>query len=124
MPRGIDQHAFNVMFTHMLTQKERAMKNGDCAYRENGGKRCAVGALIPDDASDEVFNYVGGVKRLTLKYPDLGLKGMSEAKLADVDLGLLEFCQNMHDAEDPETWHDELTHYADRIGYTLPTLEN
>lgn len=45
------QEIFDTVVTHLRTQGRRAFsdKTG-CSYRAEGGLKCAVGCLIPDDA--------------------------------------------------------------------------
>ena len=43
------QEIFDKVARHMLTQKCKAMVEGNCMYRTPEGLRCAAGCLIPDD---------------------------------------------------------------------------
>lgn len=50
------QEIFNTIATHLFTQGGRAteysenVKRDICLYRTEGGRKCAIGCLIPDDA--------------------------------------------------------------------------
>lgn len=43
------QEVFDKVAAHLLKQGEKSLdKDGECAYRGEGGRMCAIGALIPD----------------------------------------------------------------------------
>ena len=52
------QEVFDVVAKHLLTQNAKSMDDPwdeMCAYRGENGRRCAVGALIPDD----LYSFMG-----------------------------------------------------------------
>lgn len=51
-----DQELFDRVVTHLRTQGRPAKDGwGVCNYRAPDGCKCAIGALIPDETYDEVF---------------------------------------------------------------------
>lgn len=44
-----DQEIFDRVATHLLRQNAVASRGGCCVYRDDQGRKCAVGALIPDE---------------------------------------------------------------------------
>lgn len=46
------QQVFDKVATHLITQNEKAQdqSTGDCVYRTDDGKACAIGCLISDDS--------------------------------------------------------------------------
>lgn len=50
-----DQEAFEKAARHLLTQKKVAIEGGKSLYRTSDGRRCAIGALIPDDEYSRDF---------------------------------------------------------------------
>lgn len=47
-----NQEVFDIVARHLLTQNEQSVNEDGCAYRGEGGLKCAVGALIPDSDYD------------------------------------------------------------------------
>lgn len=43
------QEVFDQVATHLLTQNAKSVKGSGCAYRGDGGMKCAAGCLIADD---------------------------------------------------------------------------
>lgn len=61
-----EQEIFNTVAKHLLKQGKAATHEGkpyDCAYRGQGGTKCAVGCLISDDVYDKKMEglYVTGL---------------------------------------------------------------
>lgn len=69
------QEAFDATIDHLAKQKQRAMVTDTytnrqvCAYSGLDGRRCAIGAHIPQGHDAEGLN--GGVRRLFQRYPDI-----------------------------------------------------
>jgi len=53
------QEVFNKVKTHLLTQNERAGREGNCQYRTSEGLKCAVGCLIEDQYYDPQIEGTG-----------------------------------------------------------------
>lgn len=50
------QEIFDEVVEHLFNQGRKAQtKGGGCMYRCEDGRKCAVGALIPDDMYDDYF---------------------------------------------------------------------
>lgn len=91
------QEAFTTVARHLLTQKERALKDNPnnplrplCAYRAEDGKKCAVGCLIPDELYLKDMEDFP-VRRLILEFPSIA------QLFKDVDGLLLKKLQYLHD---------------------------
>lgn len=83
------QEAFNIVVKHLAAQNwEKSIIAGSCAYRGQGGKKCAIGALLNDDdvvhEGDAVF---GRWFNPILERLDLGIGGR----------GFLDCLQSAHD---------------------------
>ena len=92
------QEAFNIAAEHLLAQGSQSRldkpdNNGKypCAYRGEGGAKCAIGALIPDDQYDTRFE--GTIVTSLLQ------QGSCPAILKSEELGkdFLQDLQNVHD---------------------------
>lgn len=60
LPQATAQEVFNQVSKHLLTQNAPSvLSNGSCAYRGEGGLKCAAGCLISDDEHDEKFEQRG-----------------------------------------------------------------
>lgn len=89
------QEIFDTVATHLFVQGRRATSPGNdlmCAYRGEGGAKCAVGVLIPDEIYDEMM------EGRTVS----GLVGSAHYALPDWMIEaqeLLKDLQNVHDTE-------------------------
>lgn len=90
-----DQEAFDKVFEHLATMPGRAVNplTGACQYRTVDGNRCAVGALIDDDAIGAVVCSV----RTMIRDGNLDT--------CVVDIHLLQELQIVHDRRD--YWVDD-----------------
>ena len=97
------QEIFNKATRHLLTQKEKALDpNGNCAYLDpTTGKRCAVGALIPDGHPARCSTV--NVTTLVRLFPDL-----EELWGGEGSTRLLSYLQRIHDDSDPKEWAGDL----------------
>lgn len=98
---------FDTVKTHLLTQRVRALdSDGMCLYRGEGGKRCAVGCLIPDEAySESLEGY--GIGSLEVQAALKGVVDFSDGASSE-SLGLLQALQLLHDDDeiDPTAWEE------------------
>ena len=89
-----DQQAFDIVVTHLFTQKKPARDhNGSCKYKTDGGLMCAVGCLIPDDEYKEHFEG----KTVVSIYEQLPF-------LRSVSIELLARMQTIHDTYHVPEW--------------------
>lgn len=113
------QAIFDKVKEHLLTQKQQSrtmmglpggyVEKPRCAYRGDNGRKCAIGALIPDDM---YVSWMEGNSVIFLidKYPvvqaHLGVENNS-------DVTFLNELQGIHDAWDPVDWEKRLQMFAD-----------
>lgn len=129
------QETFDVVARHLLAQGQRSCREIDgrrlCAYRGAGGRKCAVGALIPDGLYDpEMDAEVGGtalgpsawslVERWPGLRPHLGLSPADGPN--DRPVRLLRKLQDMHDDYDVARWPRQLALVADLFGLSASVV--
>jgi hypothetical protein len=110
------QEVFTAVVTHLLNQGERSVaSSGNCLYRSPDGRRCAVGAIIPDELYSPVMensvvqaNCVWSVIKPLFASP-------TDAKY------LLEELQAVHDDIPPHDWEEMLRGMAQDKGFHMPT---
>ncbi len=106
------QEIFDLAWNGLKAQGfERARhKIGGCAYRDEAGRRCAIGHCIPDDAYED-----------ELEGP-IGRDVLDAANISQADL---EFCRNLqrrHDyADGPKDMADGLIQFARDNALTIPS---
>lgn len=110
---GSLQDIFDKSGGHLLTQGKRAAETeaagtilaGACRYRTTQGLKCAVGALIPDEAYSRRFegaSIIGNPELLAL----FGIESDSS------EFRLLSRLQNVHDCSEPHSWPGLLSEVA------------
>lgn len=99
-----NQTAFDRVATHLLAQNEKATdnKSGHCVYRAPDGRKCAIGALIPDD---KYTSEMEG-KMPEQLHNTWGLFGN------EVNIELLDDLQDCHDNFQVSEWRDTLYNLA------------
>ena len=97
------QEIFDIVARHLLTQGERstAPKLG-CAYRDGSGRKCAIGALIPDDLYSRDLEGFRADSPCILKAANIDA---SDGLFA---VGL----QDVHDKYLPHEWREKLEGWA------------
>lgn len=130
-----NQKAFNRVAKHLLTQKKkcRGMFDGapTCLYRGEEGLACAIGALIPDKLYHPRFEGKSAYTLFAdyaLDYGDDTSEGKKVEKLhkqllnyfANVDIGLLQRLQEVHDESKPNRWPAKLRRVAKNYALKLP----
>lgn len=103
-----NQEIFDTVARHLLTQKAQSLVDEDgpeCAYRGEGGLKCAIGVLIPD------AHYTPTIEGRAVASAEM------ESVLKDIlgtsyDVGLLIALQNVHDGCAPAGWKDDLEEVA------------
>ena len=87
------QEIFDKVVAHFAVQREAAAEYGVCMYRTPDGRKCAIGALIPDEVySRSLENKF--VRTLLLEFPDI----MRASGLSDGDVCFLFALQDVHDS--------------------------
>lgn len=103
-----DQEIFDITATHLLSQNEKSIiKSPDtehgitpaCRYRGEGGLKCAIGPLIPDDLYSANMEGLS-IHRLFGRFPTL----MEKCGLNICNQSLLIELQNIHDDYKVEEW--------------------
>lgn len=108
------QEIFDAVLQHARRQKVPA-ENADrvCQYRAPDGKRCFIGALIPDEL------YTPKIEGLEIhdvlrRFPRIReFFGIDEQQMTT--LTLLSRLQRIHDDRDPEDWEIELKWLANDL---------
>jgi len=98
------QEIFEIGARHLLNQGERSErlgKTGDmfCSYRGDEGRKCVIGALIPDDKYDPNMEE-RGVYSLLIDFPEC-------LDVVD-DEFFLTSLQQIHDRNLPISWKEKL----------------
>lgn len=104
------QIIFDRVCNHFGTMEKPSICNdfGGCAYRSSDGEMCFVGALIPDDEYQPLFEGIGmstgnrTTKDLRAKLFSAVSKGLGfQISIASPEATLLTRLQEVHDAWDP-----------------------
>ena len=143
------QNIFTSVVHHLQKQGVRSLDNGDaCAYRGERGRKCAIGAIIPDRLYHE---HMEGKRANAFIYPlrfppgtyhageenyDRREVGVFLATLADMrpknETGVydkheldhlsdfLDSLQWLHDKISPDDWERALKSEAQEYGLTMP----
>jgi len=108
-----NQEAFDTAVSFLFKQGCVSQDSlGMCLYRTKDGKKCAVGALIPDALySPRIEGYT--VHRLIDEYP--GIYNL----FIDVDYNLLRHMQSIHDKVPINMWREKFIRLAQN--YELST---
>jgi len=112
------QSVFNAVVAHSRAQPSKAMEFSACRYRTNDGKRCFIGALVPDELYDPGMECGSVQKKLTYD-TEYAMLGSQNHKFFEVltkmfgtldseELELLRDLQNVHDNYDVEFWEQQL----------------
>lgn len=125
------QEIFDTTARHLLRQRERSInEKGVCMYLSPTGFKCAVGALITEQA------YTQGIEGLSVRRIDAQKIDDRTAPLAvaliasGIDiydaqtLELLSDLQTLHDSYTPQWWREQLialaqTHGLDPVAVTM-----
>lgn len=111
-----EQKVFNKVARHLLRQGKKSLTKGTplCAYRGEGGTRCAVGCLVPNHV------YIQRIERLNVYALD-GDVGQHLDKLV-VTRGFLSQLQKIHDSYMTTEWSKKLREFASANGLNMPDL--
>ena len=97
-----EQEVFDYIANHLLTQNKQARlaDGSECAYRTEGGLKCAAGCLIPDDLYKPEFEGKGYRGLVAIEHFD------------STHRDLIHRLQILHDDNQPEKWANELRDLA------------
>lgn len=102
-----EQEVFDQVAEHLLKQNAQSKHALGCAYRGDGGLKCAAGCLIADDEYSEEFENKPW-SELERKIPNFPKK----------HTGLILGLQNIHDVRPPMCWSSYLQELAREYGLT------
>lgn len=99
MPKFTKQETFNLVVKGLAAQGFEQAKgpyeSSDCMYRDDKGRKCAAGQLIPDEIYDPEMEAMGSIRWLSIHNPLY--HWYADSGLADHDEGLLIDLQTAHD---------------------------
>lgn len=104
-----EMEIFQYVKEKLLTQNQRSMSGGDCAYRGNGGLKCAVGHLISDEFYDKSMEGKCAGETCIV---DAICKSVQIESVNPVFLGML---QIIHDNYMPDEWVDQLADFERKL---------
>ena len=109
---------FNKVEAHLLAQGEKSMSgylglSDVCAYRGEGGRKCAIGCLIKDEFYHKDLEGLGmwGDKlhmRATQKPLEDALTASGITNITNTQAHMLNDLQYLHDTVEPEHWEQEI----------------
>jgi hypothetical protein len=107
-----NQQVFNRVVRFLRKQGCQSItKDGrSCAYRGEGGRRCAVGCLIPNRL------YEASMEGAAAEFPRV--KKILKALGIDIDLAMA--LQNVHDSRGADSWEFEFHLVAEEFSLTVP----
>lgn len=95
---------FDKVKSHLLTQNARARNHrGECVYRSDSGRKCAIGCLIEDE------HYSKDLESYALEA--MSVRGALQKSGIDMGFGelvMLEKLRNIHDQSPIANWPREL----------------
>lgn len=95
------QQIFDKVARHLFTQGRPAKSNGLCRYRDDEGRSCAVGCLIPDESYYPGFDdeSVGGTAITAAMGDPKFVQALADGGVDGVEhFDLLRSLQNVHDS--------------------------
>lgn len=100
------QELFDKVLAHARAQHQRAVApNGKCRYRLPDGRKCFIGALIPDELYSSEFEG----KSVDSQMIRIAAGIPSELPVLAREL------QHVHDAFEPEDWEQQLAIVAEKF---------
>lgn len=123
------QQIFDKVVTHLRTQKIPSIEAGDCLYRGPNGLKCAVGALITDEAYKDSLEDLPVREKLVMEaLVNSGVLYEECLKHDSVEsdkIDLLADLQHLHDTcmfDGEEYFEEELLKVAKRNHVVIPPL--
>lgn len=122
-----DQEVFDKVARHLLTQGCRSISGG-CAYRGEGGRKCAIGCLIEDNLYDPDFegvavNVFPPGKEYCRYKTALALRTVLANNVTD-NFNLLSRLQQVHDQSSPCEWKYVLRTVANQLSLLSLVLDD
>jgi hypothetical protein len=108
-----EQEVFDQVAEHLLKQNAQSKRATDCAYRGEGGLKCAVGCLIADDEYIPEIENKSWETVVNNYFPDL----------IDVHADLIINLQKLHDFYEPNSWQRILKKMAEHYELTFNNYE-
>jgi hypothetical protein len=112
------QEVFTRVATHLLKQNAKSVaskSSRSCRYRGTNGLRCAIGALILDEAySDDLEGHCASSDQVT---EALRLSGVTR-----ISNSFLDTLQDVHDDHAPAVWRARLEIVAHEHKLKMPTV--
>lgn len=94
-----NREAFDTVKKHLLCQGRRSLSDGNCKFRGDGGLKCAIGILIPEDKYQPSWD----------ASMSASIREVSEAcGFVDLDKSMLASLQRMHDTRPVSEWASRL----------------
>lgn len=119
------QEIFDKIVSHLRAQGEKSVKrdiDGQfmCAYRGDDGRKCAIGALIPDLMYESRMEGID-LDFLLIRFPKINLL-FDNAFDVNNPSSLLKFFQRIHDGDPVAAWEEEFQRLAEKykLKYTAP----
>ena len=107
------QQVFDHIAAHLLTQNKRSIDDTDvCAYRGQGGLKCAAGCLIDDPEYDPHFEN------------NIWSELIRCGCVPDHHAALIERLQGVHDLHPVEKWKGQLSRVAAEEGLSDDCVRN
>jgi hypothetical protein len=125
------QDIFDAVAIHLLEQGERSWDplEEQCLYRGPNGLKCAVGALISDDAFDPDANHQPvdhPQVRQMLRFSGVPVSAETVSLLSDLqavhDLQIISSNQYWNRPNDPTSWPEQLEAVARQHGLSTAVL--
>jgi hypothetical protein len=112
------QEVFDIVATHLIKQGKESRIGGGCAYRGEGGLKCALGVLIKDEFYREIWNGDGLGPDVFEALESSGVVPMELTGDDDTrsDGEFLEGLQSIHDDIPSHCWFESLLAFADMTG--------
>lgn len=117
------QEVFTQVATHLLTQKEQAYNEGaGCRYRDESGRKCAVGCLIPDELYSPELEGISVADFHSRSFTVPKLRSVAHYLELSTNLDLLIRLQSIHDTMRPTRWEEQLTRLARAHNLQMPVF--
>lgn len=123
------QQIFDKCITHLRTQKVPSIEAGDCLYRGPNGLKCAVGALITDEAYKDSLEDLpvreDKVIRALVESGVLYEECLKHESVESDKIDLLSDLQHLHDTcmfDGEEYFEEEILKVSKRHNVEIPPL--
>ncbi len=110
------QEIYSKVRKHLLTQNAKSLNYGDCVYRDAGGRACAAGCLITDQA---YHPYLEGEAANSNEVIEALIQSRvlpAGAMFDTPEVQLVRRLQMVHDGSEPKDWAARLDALAANLG--------